>query len=132
MNLLIIEDDRICSYITARVAKTSGIFREIESVKNGKDALDIFEGVSRGTAAAPDVILLDLDMPLMDGFTFIEALQQSTFYDQRKLSIVILTSSDDPANIRRARSLGIEHYLLKSLDHRELQDSLFAIYLKHG
>ena len=52
MNLLIIEDDNICNFVTTRVAETSGIFTEIRSVQNGQHALEIFEQVPDAHAIA--------------------------------------------------------------------------------
>lgn len=130
MNLLIIDDDSICSFVNIRVAQTSGIFKKIRSVHNGKDALEIFEKATTDKSETPDVILLDLNMPLMNGFDFIEALQNSSYTSKERLSIIILTSSDNSADIERARACGIEHYLQKPLTVNELQSTIFALKSK--
>lgn len=128
MKLLIIDDDKIFTVITTWVAKNSGIFTDIQSVPNGRDAVDIFEHVCKGTMAAPDLILLDLNMPLMNGFDLIEYIKDLTFPNKKSMSIVILTSSDNRIDIERAKSLGVEHYLLKSLSLKDLQSSLLSLY----
>lgn len=128
MKLLIIDDDKVCTFITTRVAKNSGIFKEIQSVENGSDAMEFFEQVANGIVSAPDLILLDLNMPLMNGFELIEHLNKSTFPGKKPLPIAILTSSDNPIDLKRANSLGIEDYLLKSLNLKDLQNSLFSLY----
>ncbi|MEX2234207.1 MAG: response regulator [Cyclobacteriaceae bacterium] len=130
MNLLIIDDDSICNFINTRVAQTAGIFKDIRSVHNGKEALDIFEEVNNGNGTAPDVVLLDLNMPLLHGFDFIQTLQDLAFPNKDRLSIIILTSSDNSIDIQRARSLGIEHYLMKPLTVNDLQTTIFALYDK--
>ena len=76
MNLLIIDDDAICSFINTRVAQTSGMFLQIHTVHNGQDALDFLQSTSREKDVSPDVILLDLNMPLINGFDFINALKK--------------------------------------------------------
>lgn len=128
MKLLIIDDDKVCTFITTWVAKDSGIFKEIQSVQNGRDALEIFEQVSSGTVATPDLILLDLNMPLMSGFDLIEHVNELTFPERKRLPIVVLTSSENPIDIERARSLGIEEYISKSLNLKDLQSRLFSLY----
>ena len=132
MNLLIIDDDSICSFVNTRVAQTSGIFKEIRSVHNGKDAMDVFEEAANGSAEAPDVILLDLNMPVMNGFDFIEAFQSSSYANKDRLSIVILTSSDNSVDMQRARTCGIDHYLMKPLTVNELQNTIFSLQNKSG
>jgi CheY-like chemotaxis protein len=132
MNLLIIDDDSICNFVNVRVAQTSGIFGKIRSVHNGKDALEVFEEAEKDSSLAPDVILLDLNMPLMNGFDFIEALQNSSYPHKERLSIVIVTSSDNSLDIERARACGISHYLQKPLTVNELQSTIFALKNKPG
>jgi CitB family two-component system response regulator MalR len=130
MNLLIVDDDSICNYIYTRVAATSGLFKNIRSVHNGKDALQVFDGVCQGTEEGPDVILLDLNMPLMNGFDFITTLRELKFPGKEQLSIVILTSSENPRDLERAQDLGIEHYLVKSVSANDLQQTIFSLYNK--
>jgi response regulator of citrate/malate metabolism len=127
MNLLIIDDDSICSFVNIRVAQTSGIFKQIRSVHNVKDALDVIEQATKDSSLAPDVILLDLNMPILNGFDFIQAFQNSSYPNKERLSIVILTSSDNSIDIERARTCGVNHYLKKPLTVNELQTTIFSL-----
>lgn len=128
MNLLIIDDDHISSFVNTRVAETCGLFNDVRAVHNGKEALDLFHQVSQGNATAPDVILLDLNMPVMNGFDFIEALEGVSYPQKNRLKIVVLTSSDNKVDIERARAMGIKHYLVKSLTAKDLQQTIFSLY----
>src|SRR5687767_335242 len=127
MNLLIIDDDAICSFINTRVAQTSGIFREILSVHNGQDALDFLQTVANGDGKSPDVILVDLNMPVINGFDFITAFHGLQFFNKQNIGVVVLTSSIEPKDIERARSLGIRHYLQKPLTVNALQTTVFSL-----
>lgn len=126
MKLLIVDDDKVSTHITTWVANKSGIFEDVRSVSNGREALDIFQLVNNNKLAAPDFILLDLDMPVMNGFAFIESIRGLTFPNKNNMSIIVLTSSAKPADIQRARSLAIEHYLLKPLKLNDLQNAFFS------
>jgi CheY-like chemotaxis protein len=128
LNILILDDDSICNFIHTRIAETSGFFKEVRSLYNGKDGLEMFDQVCKGTAAAPDIILLDLNMPIMDGFNFIQALHRLSFPNKERLSIIVLTSSDSMADKERVGSLGIQHYLLKPLTLKDLQTVIFSLY----
>lgn len=128
MNLLIIDDDRISNFVTTRVAASSGIFSQVQIATNGKDALAVFANVCLGTVAVPDVVLVDLNMPVMSGFDFIEALNALSFPSKERLAIVIYTSSENSLDLERARTLGIDHYVIKSLKPTALQATIFSLY----
>ena len=127
MNLLIIDDDEICSYINIRVAQTCGLFDHINSVHDGRAALDFFRSVSEGTAPAPDIILLDLNMPLINGFDFIRALKQLSFPNKENVKIIVLTSSCQPQDIQQVSSLGIDYYLTKPLTVNAFQNTIYSL-----
>ena len=127
MNLLIIDDDNICTFINHRVAQTSGLFDEIHCMHNGAEALQYLQNVSEGLTPPPDLILLDLNMPVMNGFDFVNALRKLSFPKKDNIAIVMLTSSEDSADLKQARALGIDHYLLKPLTLNQLQATLFSL-----
>lgn len=130
MNLLIIEDDEICNFVHTKVAKTSGLFKEIRSAHNGQEALGIFRRAATGEIEAPELVLLDLNMPVMNGFDFIRAFNEISFPRKERVTIVIVTSSDNSIDIERARAMGIDHYLVKSVTMKDLQTTMFALYNK--
>ena len=126
LNLMILDDDSICNFINTRIAETSGFFKEIRSMFNGSDALQNLDQVSKGTAQAPDIILLDINMPVMNGFDFIDRLQSMDLPNKEKVSIVILTSSDNIKDKKNAESAGITHYLQKPLTLKDLQSVIYS------
>lgn len=132
MNLLIIDDDAISVFINTRLAETTGLFKKVFSVSNGLDALEFFEQASCGMVPAPDLLLLDLNMPVMSGFDFVQALGNMTVPWKERVPIVILTSSDNAVDVTRAQSLGIKHYLLKSLPPKEFQQTIFSLAAKYA
>lgn len=127
MNLLIIDDDAICSFVNTRVAQTSGVFRNIHAVHNGQDALEFLQLAESGEVPSPHVILLDLNMPLIDGFDFIKAFNDLSLPAKERIAIVVLTSSDDSKDLERAYALGISHYMQKPLTVNELQATIFLL-----
>src|SRR5690606_34954928 len=96
-----------------KVLETMGIADSIHTALNGKEALDLLNGYLSGSNAVPDVIFLDLNMPIMDGFAFLEAFKRVNIPNKEMVSIVIVTSSTDPADIAKAKAMGIDHYLTK-------------------
>ncbi len=68
-NVLLVDDDKTFNFISTRLLELTGMAGNILTAWNGKQALDLFER----NQGFPDVILLDLNMPVMDGFEFLEA-----------------------------------------------------------
>lgn len=129
MKLLIIDDDSVSTFVSTWAAKNSGIFRQIQSVETGRQGLELLEQASHGKMAVPDIILLDLNMPVMSGFEVMEHMKAMCFPGEKTISVVILTSSDNPEDIQRSRSLGAEDYLVKPLSVAELQARLVRLQI---
>jgi CheY-like chemotaxis protein len=115
--LLLVEDDRELRESLAELLKDSGF--DVRSVENGRQALDYLEGFP-----PPCLVLLDLMMPVMNGWEFREAQAKN-----EKLSgipVVILTADGRPD--LKARALGVTEYLRKPID----VDRLLGMVHRHG
>lgn len=123
-NILLVDDDNIFNFINTKLLESSGIAGEIHTAGNGQEALDLLNNYFTGTASLPDVILLDLNMPVMDGFGFIEAFKKLRLPKKENVSIVIVTSSADPNDMRRAKEMGITTYLTKPVSREALLQAL--------
>ena len=115
-NVLLVDDDTIMNFVNKKTLERLGIIKQIDTALNGKQAIDLFNGYYAGSNSLPDVVLLDLNMPVMDGFQFIELFQKLKIPNSEKVKIVILTSSRDQKDQIRAKELGIEHFLSKPVD----------------
>lgn len=123
-NVLLVDDDHIFNYLNERIIQKMGISDEIHSARNGQEALDLLNKYLSGTTALPDIIFLDLNMPVMDGFAFLEAFKRMKMPGKEKISIIIVTSSQDPKDIARAKELGIDHYLTKPITEESIKKAL--------
>ncbi len=111
MNLLIIDDDAICSFINTRVAQTSGMFGTIHTVHNGKDALDFLQSTCGDSAVNPDVILLDLNMPLINGLDCLSAIRALAHL--RDLPVLMYSTSAYVEQINQSYRNGANLYIQK-------------------
>lgn len=86
----------------------------------GEDALRYLRGAEDHPAQArPDLILLDINMPRMNGFEVLDAIRG--FPETRPIPVVFLTTSEHPGDIHRAYASGANSYLCKPLDVRDLR-----------
>jgi len=102
--VLVVDDESGTRHALMRLLANEGY--ETVGAGDGREALRALE------AATPDVILLDLMMPGMDGIELLEALQRHP--DFNALPVVVLTALSDTHTVNRARQLGAKAYLVKA------------------
>jgi CheY-like chemotaxis protein len=117
--VLLVDDDPTCNFICTKFLETLGTPIESSVALNGQQALDLLMDYRRHPL--PDVILLDLNMPIMGGFEFLTAFKELRIPGQSKVQIVILSSSDDPVDIKKAGEMGIHHYITKPISLDKLE-----------
>ncbi len=102
--LLVIDDTEIDSFITARIAEQSRFADEVVCCESGSSALSYLRSTWEQKGRLPELIFLDIRMPVMDGFDFMEAFRSLPKEIITATRIVILSSSIDPQDIRRANA----------------------------
>jgi CheY-like chemotaxis protein len=119
-NTLLVEDNEDDAFIIQRAFKTAGIVTHMVRCKDGKSALDYFEGEDgyrdRNLFPLPDLLILDLKMPLRSGLEVLRWLRSHP--DFQSQIVVILTSSAEFRDVEEANRLHANAYLVKpsSLD----------------
>lgn len=108
MNILIVEDDAILTKVLREGFKETGINTIVAS--NGLEALKILQTQSKKI----DLVLLDLLMPVMDGFKFLEEVQQDSIYNLKNIPIIVLSNVDQDKAIKRSYDLGALNYFVKA------------------
>lgn len=128
LNFLLVDDDDICQFIHRRVLDLSGYCNSAHSASNGKTALEILHHAAQGAIPLPDVILLDLEMPVMNGIAFLEAFQKLDCADKDKIAVVLLTSSVSGKDLEYARTLGVSLCLSKPLTHDSVDIAVQTLF----
>jgi CheY-like chemotaxis protein len=112
-HLLHVEDDDICQMMLSREFKKAKIANPISGACDGIDALEMLRGTNgRERLSRPFLILLDLNMPRMNGIEFLKELRQDE--DLKKSIVFVLTTSDSDEDKVEAYNLGVAGYILKS------------------
>lgn len=121
MNILLIEDDMIETMKLQRTVSKLQLKHTIVEAKNGEEALNIL----KTTIPLPDIILLDLNMPLMNGIEFLKILKAD---DKLKyLPTIILTTSENRSDLLECYKVGIAGYIIKPLKYEDYESKLHTV-----
>lgn len=121
--VLLVDDDTINNFINERLLRKANITEEVKVALNGKEALDYLSSRSEDKGV-PELILLDINMPVMDGFEFLDAFEKLDLKNKDNVVIVMLTTSTNPNDTQRLIKSGVAGYINKPLTEQKLLDIL--------
>ncbi len=130
--VLIIDDDEQLNKINEKILDSSGLVSEVHICRNGKDALDYLKLRVEKKYTLPHLIILDLAMPVMNGFAFIEAFNDWDFPAKAHIELVVFTGSSNPRDKQKAMGLGIKHYIPKPYLLRPLRDIVAHMHINQA
>jgi CheY-like chemotaxis protein len=122
--ILLVEDDHVDILTIRRALKEIAVVNPIVVRENGEDALAYLRDPA---SARPCIILLDLNMPIMNGLEF---LQQAKHDEQlRTIPVIVLTTSEEQHDKINSFNLGVAGYMAKPVDYRRFVDMMRSIDL---
>ena len=116
--ILLVEDDPDHELLTIRALKKSNIANEVRVARDGEEAINLLFGEN---AISPQVILLDLKLPKLDGLEVLRRIR--TGESTRLLPVVVLTSSDEERDVVRSYQLGVNSYIRKPVDFNDFAEA---------
>lgn len=130
MRVLLVDDNEDHRFLATRAfaALKREMDVELALARDGDDALDQLLG--REAAPLPDLVLLDIKMPGRNGFDVLEALRADP--RARGLRVVMMTSSENAADVARAKELGADGYVTKAMDPRAFRESVHALVRRYA
>lgn len=97
--VMLIDDNETDNFISKRIIELNQFARNVEVNYSGRSALDYLEKHKDQPELLPELIFLDINMPIMDGFMFLYELENFPDMVQKKCKVVILSSSDNKKDI---------------------------------
>jgi CheY-like chemotaxis protein len=128
INVLLVEDDEVDVMNVQRAFRKGHISNPLHIAGNGLEALEMLRGTSEKSPAVPSerrLILLDLNMPKMNGIEFLEALRDDPSLKQ--IPVVVLTTSNEDRDRMQAYNFNVAGYLLKPITFSNFVDVMATL-----
>ena len=119
--ILLVEDDPDHELLTIRALKRSNIGNDVRVARDGEEAIELLFGKEGQEPIRPQVILLDLKLPKVDGLEVLRRIRESD--TTRMLPVVVLTSSDEERDLVRSYQLGVNSYIRKPVNFNDFAEA---------
>jgi CheY-like chemotaxis protein len=119
--IFLVEDDAVDQMLLQRALSALGIKNRLDVANNGEEALEL---LSRGEDR-PCLILIDLNMPRMNGFEFLRALRQDESLGM--IPVIVLTTSKEQKDVKESYRLGVAGYMAKPVDYLQFVELVKTI-----
>lgn len=123
--ILLVEDNEDDIDLTLLALKKNNITNEVVVAKNGNEAIEVLSRRYETEQKWPSLILLDLNMPVADGFDVLTKVK--TLGEMKKIPVVILTSSNEVSDITKGYELGANSYIRKPVNFNEFINMIHDI-----
>ena len=125
-NVLLIEDDPITIMVCDRIMKMTGFAEQVQSKENGQEAIKYIQSIIEDQTTFPEIIFLDINMPVMNGWEFIEAYEALGI--EHKVDMYILSSSVYENDIEKTKGYkAVKGFISKPLSMERLTELVNAI-----
>ena len=119
--ILLIEDDPDHEVLAMRALQKAKVANEIRVARDGAEAIEYMEGAAAGTNRMPQLVLLDLKLPKVEGLDVLRAIRAAD--KTALLPVVVLTSSDEERDIVSSYRLGVNSYIRKPVNFSEFAEA---------
>ncbi|GEL10246.1 Response regulator receiver domain-containing protein [Flavobacterium glycines] len=124
-NMTLIDDDDIFVFLTKKAIENTSLVELIRVFGNGLDAINFLIEHCKDLEALPEIILLDLSMPIMDGWQFLDQFTKLAPKIDKKITIYICSSSISPSDVELAKKNDlVSDYIIKPITKDKLIDLL--------
>jgi len=122
----LIDDDKVYQYTAKMILETTGLTNDIKTFFNGKEAIDFLSDPdNQQVDIIPDVIFLDINMPIMNGWNFLQSFDEIRKNLPKKVIIYVVSSSVDESDIHRSKNfVSVTDYIIKPINREKYRQLL--------
>lgn len=123
LNILLVEDDPSDVLLTKKALAQAGIAESLNVARDGVEALEFLRREGQDSAAKrPDLILLDLNMPRMDGREFLQVVKADK--NTKRIPVVVLTTSDSQVDVEQSYDLHANCFITKPVNYDQFNSMM--------
>ena len=119
--ILLVEDDPDHEALAIRALKRSNVANDVRVARDGEEAVEYMKAVAAGTERPPQLVLLDLKLPKVEGLDVLRAIRAAD--KTAMLPVVVLTSSDEERDIVASYRLGVNSYIRKPVNFTDFAEA---------
>jgi len=121
--VMLVDDNDTDNFISKRIIEITKFAREVEVKNSGKSALEYLEKHKDDITRLPEIIFLDINMPIVDGFVFLYEFEKFSSMLKEKCKVIILSSSDNKRDIDKiVNNDHVVKFVTKPLTENALND----------
>ena len=127
-SVLLIDDDVVNNFINTTLFEKLKICKNINIFKNGREGLNFLKETCHNPGQCPELVLLDINMPVMDGYDFVQEFNELNLH--HRINIAVLTTSTRLQEEEMMRNLGVRHFFRKPMSEEKIKFLLQNLSVK--